>query len=438
MKNKKLIVNFDEKSQDLKEVLSKAPIWMIRWGMSIVFIILIIIIIGSSIIKYNDIISGKIIITSQNPPVNLEVKSSGRIDSVFVNANEHVEKDRILAIIESKANFKDVEFVKNQINDFKPNINDFLSLDTIFPYDVELGEIQESYYSFRLNYQRYLEYFNYRLEESKHANLKLQIEKRKASLLNKKNQIILSKESLTNIELTTNRQEKLFSKGVISELEFLEFKNKLASVKGKYESLKSSVRMEENSILIAENNLNQIFINDKSSSSSVWIKLQESIRHLKNQIIYWDHNFLIKSPIEGKIAFFDVWYKFQNVQKGDILFTIMPLKVEKLIGRMIIPITNSGKVSVGQDVIIKLDNYPYQEWGSLKGRVNTISSVPKKDINMFVYNVYIEIKDLNSSFDKELEFKQEMQGVADIILEELTVSERILYKLREIFTRNNE
>ena len=116
----------------------------------------------------------------------------------------------------------------------------------------------------------------------------------------------------------------------------------------------------------------------------------------------------------------------------------MPLKVEKLIGRMIIPITNSGKVSVGQDVIIKLDNYPYQEWGSLKGRVNTISSVPKKDINMFVYNVYIEIKDLNSSFDKELEFKQEMQGVADIILEELTVSERILYKLREIFTRNNE
>ena len=187
MKNKKLIVNFDEKSQDLKEVLSKAPIWMIRWGMSIVFIILIIIIIGSSIIKYNDIISGKIIITSQNPPVNLEVKSSGRIDSVFVNANEHVEKDRILAIIESKANFKDVEFVKNQINDFKPNINDFLSLDTIFPYDVELGEIQESYYSFRLNYQRYLEYFNYRLEESKHANLKLQIEKRKASLLNKKN-----------------------------------------------------------------------------------------------------------------------------------------------------------------------------------------------------------------------------------------------------------
>lgn len=438
MENKEQIINFDEKSHDLREILSKAPSWMIQWGMSIIFIILVLVIIGCSIIQYNDIISGKIIITSQNPPVNLEARASGRIDSVFVEANQFVKEDQILAIIESKTNFRDLQYVKKRINQFEPQIEDILNLDSIFPYDLELGEIQQFYYSFRLNYQKYLEYFNYRLEESKAANLTMQIEKRKAGLRNKKRQLKLLEEELINVEESTKRQKKLYEKGVISELTFLELKNKLASIKGNYESLKSTIRMEENSILIVENNLNQISVNDKSSTASIWIKLQESIRNLKNQITYWEQNFLIRSPIEGKITFFDIWYKYQNVQRGEVLFTVVPLKIDMLIGRMVIPITNSGKVRVGQDVIIKLDNYPFREWGSLKGKVNTISSVPKKDVNAFVYNVFIEIDSLKSSFGKSLDFKQEMQGSADIVLEELTVNERILYKLREVFSRENE
>ena len=100
------------------------------------------------------------------------------------------------------------------------------------------------------------------------------------------------------------------------------------------------------------------------------------------------------------------------------------------------PIQNWGKVKLGQKVIIKLDNYPNQEWGSLTGTITNISDVPKQQIQQEpYYSIYVDIEGLTTSYDKEIDFKQEMQGTAEIVVEELTVLQRIFYQLREIFDR---
>ena len=131
---------------------------------------------------------------------------------------------------------------------------------------------------------------------------------------------------------------------------------------------------------------------------------------------------------------FDVWSKYQNVTIGDVLFTVVPNDIEGIIGRVTMHVQNSAKVKPSQEVIIKLDNYPYQEWGSLKGTIHSISAVPKQgEAN---YTIFINVNSLETSFNKTLDFKQEMQGTAEIVVEELTVMQRIFYQLREVFSRN--
>ena len=112
----------------------------------------------------------------------------------------------------------------------------------------------------------------------------------------------------------------------------------------------------------------------------------------------------------------------------------MPNDLEEIIGRVTLPIRNSGKVQVGQKVIVKLANYPFEEWGSLEGEIRSISEVPKQGEEAF-YTLYIELKGLTTSYGKEIAFKQEMQGTADIVVEELTVLQRIFYQLRKVFDR---
>src|SRR5690606_155113 len=115
----------------------------------------------------------------------------------------------------------------------------------------------------------------------------------------------------------------------------------------------------------------------------------------------------------------------------EVVFSIFPLEVSSLMGKLILPSQNAGKVAIGQKVLLKLDNYPYQQYGMLVGRVQNISVSPSKEGNYFVY-VSIP-KGTTTSYNIDLPFDQELLGNADIITEDLSVAARIFYKFKEIF-----
>ena len=93
---------------------------------------------------------------------------------------------------------------------------------------------------------------------------------------------------------------------------------------------------------------------------------------------------------------------------------------------------NTGKLSIGQNVNIKLDNYPYTENGMLQGNVINISVVPNKD----TYAVDIDLKNgLKTSYNKTLIYKEQMKGSADIITENISVMDRIFFNFKKLSDR---
>jgi len=428
------IDELDERSDQVKEILGQAPNWLISWGISVILISLLLLLIGASYISYNDIVAGQVAITSKNPPAYIDAKMSGKLTHVFVKANNPVKKDDVMAVIESTANYKDVVFIKEKIINFSPNFSDFDSIKTKFPSDVKIGNIQSTYNQFRFQYQEYLNYNKFNPEKNTLFNLNLQIKTRRNSLKNSRNQLKQYKTELVNAENLFDKQKKLYDKKIISENEYLQQENIYSTAKRNYEAIESGMRGDENAILLLQNSIKQAQIGDKSAAFLTDQKLEESRQNLENKIRQWEQQFVIKSPINGTVTLFDVWNSYQNVKVGDVLFTVVPNDINDIIGRVNIPTRNSGKVKIGQSVIIKLDNYPYQEWGSLNGIIKTISEVPKQGEGS--YTIFIDLKNLNTSFNKTIDFKQEMQGTAEIVVEELTILERIFYQLREVFNRN--
>ena len=98
-----------------------------------------------------------------------------------------------------------------------------------------------------------------------------------------------------------------------------------------------------------------------------------------------------------------------------------------------IPIRNSGKIREYQKVLLKLENFPYREWGTVEASVGSISQVPRTGENLG-YVVYLNIDDLTTSYGKKLEFNQELIGTAEILLEEVTVLERLFYQFRNLWS----
>ena len=143
----------------------------------------------------------------------------------------------------------------------------------------------------------------------------------------------------------------------------------------------------------------------------------------------WEKRYCLISPIKGKVAFSGIWEKNQNVQSGQHVMTILPLKESKLIGKVTIPIDRAGKVNVNQPVKLKFTDFPYREYGMVTAKLDAISAVPD---SVYIGTVYLS-DSLITNYGKLLPFKQNMEGVAEIVTEDLALAERLIYPLKAIF-----
>jgi multidrug resistance efflux pump len=274
-------------------------------------------------------------------------------------------------------------------------------------------------------------------EKSQVINIRSQIITSQNRLNNRKTELYIYESELENARIEFEAQKRLYGKDIITRQRYQEEQNRYASAKRNYEGLKSSIKSEESSLLALRSNLRQASIGDKTSFLSTDQNLEQAKQTLENQILQWEQQLVLKTPITGEVTVFDIWSQYQNVNVGQDLFTVIPDDIDGIIGRVTVPVNNSGKIKVGQSVLIKLDSYPYQEWGSLSGEIINISGVPQSSPQGGggMYTVYLKVATLESSFEKPIEFKQEMEGTAEIVVEELTVMQRIFYQLREVFSR---
>jgi HlyD family secretion protein len=162
--------------------------------------------------------------------------------------------------------------------------------------------------------------------------------------------------------------------------------------------------------------------------------LKEKYDNLVNQLKAWEQAFVLKTPIAGQVTFTNFWSVNQFVSTGNVVFNVVPENEQEIIGKATVPIAGAGKVEVGQRVNIKLDNYPYMEYGLLEGNITNISMVPVTTEKGGYYTAEIKlINKLVTNYKKELPFNQEMQGTAEIITKDRRLIERLVEPLVSVF-----
>lgn len=146
-----------------------------------------------------------------------------------------------------------------------------------------------------------------------------------------------------------------------------------------------------------------------------------------------------RAPFAGKVQFLKFWTNNQFIQSGEPIFTIIP-KNDQPVGQLILPIQGAGKVKKGQEVIVKLEDYPYVEYGSIKGRVQSISlttstmKTEKGDIETYMITVDFP-QQLKTNYGTVLDFKFEAKGTAEIITKDRRLVQRLFDNLKYIMKK---
>lgn len=416
------------RSEEVQEILNKVPSWMVRYGNLLILILIIMLLFISWFLKYPDVITTKVMVTTSTPPEKIYARASGRFQVLLANEGTKVEENEILAVIENSATYKHVLFLKSIVDTIQfDNENFTFPIDDIPP--LILGDINSSFAQFENDYQAYQLNKDLAPFESQVTANKMSVIEARRRLQNMLYQKELTEKELEYKKIDLERSKQMFEKGVISAKEMEQREVAFIQSEKNYTSLKASILQIKELINSSSQNLDDTNIKKTQNDRGLQKRAKQSFLFLKKAISDWENNYALKTTISGKVSFLSFWSKNQTVKNGDLIFTIIPENVNDFIGKIKAPIANSGKIKIGQKVQIKLLNYPSEEFGKLDGTVKSISSIPDQKDN---YLIDVELPNkLKTSYGKQLEFRQEMQGSADIITEDLRLIERFFYQLKK-------
>lgn len=420
------------RSEQVQEILTKTPSWMIRWGNMVILLIIVLVFFFSWLIKYPDIVTAEISITTEIPPEKLVARATGRIEEILVEDRANVSAGTPLAIIESAADYRDV-FQLKAITD---TIN-IRGLQFIFPFEklpvMKLGAIENSFAQFEKDYLAYQlnsELKPYKIDVTAQNDESTQLQERYKLL---QEQYKLGEKELEFKRRELDRNKKLYEKGVISTQE-LEMKSmEYLQQEKNLNTLASQLSLVRSSINNLSRDKKATHISQAKDDMSLLKNVVLSFNHLRQSIAEWEITYVLRSSIAGKVSFMQIWSENQTISTGENAFVIIPQEKSVYVGKIKAPAENSGKIKIGQEVNIRLLNYPDVEFGVIRGKVKLIALTPDKENNVLID---VELpQGIETSYHKEIDFRQEMRGTADIITEDLRFIERLLHQFRDVFKR---
>jgi len=357
------------------------------------------------------------------------------LEKIFVAEKQKVSANTILGIIENPADYEDVYALINILN----TIQDFFNSpekfkDLKFEQGYSLG-LYQSYYSLfisQLNdYQSFLKLNPY---DQRIQSLEQQVAGYKNYSERSKEQIEILKEDYELSKLQYNRQKDLNDQSLASDLEVEKAKQTMLRQHSDFQNEEKDLASTKIMIDNLESQITAQQIEKVDTEQKFVSGLQEKYDNLVNQLRSWEQDYILKTPVGGSVTFTNIWSENQFVSSGNIVLTIVPDGEQNIVGRAFIPVIGAGKVEPDQKVNIKLDNYPYMEFGLLEGVVSNISTVTVNSEDGDYYTAEIQLgNELITNYKKKLPFNQEMQGVAEIITKDRRLIERLVDPLISVF-----
>ncbi|WP_028523900.1 HlyD family secretion protein [Runella limosa] len=418
------------RSSEVDEILSLPPAWLVRWGITVFFFVLLILVLIGWFVKYPDLVTGNLRIVSDNYPKSVNAKLDGKLVKLFAKEADFVQKGQHLAFLESTADPEEVlalaAVVDSLVIDSQRNdLHKMYQLS--IPFYFQLGELQKSFQVFQENYVRSKALLKGGSFDQKKAALQNDLSQLSILEDNLNTQIINHKSDLELSETDLQMNQKLQKEKVVADVEVRRSQSIFISKKQVLDQAKTAF----NNNGMAQNQKRQELLDLEKTRIEQYNSLFQAINTLKSDIEAWKQRYVVSAPVMGKVSLLLPLQEGQTLKANQDLFYILPqssgFHAEMYLGQY-----NFGKVKQGQEVIIKLPSYPFQEFGTVLGQVKSISELPQDS----TYLLKISFpKGLATSSKRKIPFRNGMMATGEIVTDDLRLIERLFYDFRKMLKR---
>ena len=239
---------------------------------------------------------------------------------------------------------------------------------------------------------------------------------------------------IEDAQVDLRNTEHMVQTGQVGQLEANKARNRLGDLKNDLLAQEAVIKARQSEITTMRARISATESGAVRNEKEAANELKDNFFRLRARLETWKKNYLLISPGSGTVQIVG-----NNVGEGlfvkeaDELIAVIPSTGQKMVGKMNIPFIGSGKVKAHQKVIVKLENLPFQEFGTIQGEVLWKSRVTRSEGDKLVVPVEIDFPNgLITSTGKSPDTKEELVGTARIITEEKRFIERVFQKLRTI------
>ncbi len=421
------------RSEEVQELLSRPPKWLLRWGITVVLLVLAVVFAGSWIVHYPDLVRASFKLTSANTPKAVLTRTDGKLVRLFVQEGQSVQAGAVLAYLESTARHNDVLSLSQELakawtlasrGPSRPGNLEGLNRLKLSNYN-QLGELQNAYQTFEQGHIQLGAYLTHGFYSKKKAMLQQEIVDLQALAQNLREQHQIQARDITLAQEDYDIQQQLARDKVIAPLELKREESKNIARKLPYQQTASALI----SNLTAQRAKQKEILELDKQVAEERDKFLQALNTLQSAADAWKLKYVLTAPVTGRVIFSGTLQENQSVALNQEVFYVAPPTTDYF-GELHIPQQNAGKVRVGQDVLVKFAEYPYQEFGGVRGRITTIAEMSLND-SVFLAKVVMPTG-LKTTYGKQLAYKTGMTASADIITDDSRLLEKLFYQLRKV------
>ncbi len=406
------------RDDEIQELIATPPTWLVRWGTTLFFGLMVLVGIGAWLIEYPDIIRVPGQLVSATTPKAIVARTAGKLARLFITDNQAVTANEVVGYMESTADYGQVLALENQLR---------TGASVGAAYN-RLGEIQPAYQVYAQARIQYLAFQQHGFYAKKRGLLQKDLADLQQLAQNSIEQQTIEEADLQLVDNEYATQKKLYDQRVISSLDLKQNESKLLHKRLLLKQLNSTLINNSTAQTAKQKEMMEL---DRLVSEQETL-YQQARNTLSSAIDAWKLQFLLVSPVAGRVAFPSLIQEKQVLALHQEVCTVgttgAAYHVLLHIGQR-----NFGKVKSGQRVLLKFNSYPFQEFGAVEGRITHISEVPARD-STFLAEVALP-NGLRTKFKKTLRPKEGMNAQADIITEDLRLLERLFYDIRRAISR---
>lgn len=369
---------------------------------------------------------GKVVPSGENQMIqHLE---GGILEDILVKEGETVKADQVLLKVnnlKSASTYESMNFKAAQLRAKIVRLKAEIGNTDFLPSEKDIKEIPAQILQERNLFMSNKERLNAQL-----SGLNEQYTQKKNDKLETQGRIAEQKKALTYIKEEVRISAPLVQEGVKSKVDFLKLQRELSSLEERCNGMIASIPRLDAAISEIENKMQevrsefitkaQLELNDAQTELN---RITAESASYADQVV----RTILKSPINGVVQKVYVNTIGGVIKPGDNLIELVPTE-DGLLAEVKVKPSDIAFLYPGQEAIVKVTAYDFAIYGSLKGKVVTISPdsmTDKHDNTYYIVKVQTEKKYFGTE-EKPLNITSGMTVNVDIITGQKTVMQYIL------------